>query len=83
MKSILKVKICLSGCLRYNKNYYSEDRRAIFMTAILMLGVGIFAFLMTWNRFSIFLLKKRVSALENKLGIKTDAYGDECEQNGP
>ena len=53
------------------------------MTAILMLGVGIFAFLMIWNRFSIFLLKKRVSALENKLGIKTDAYGDECKQNGP
>ena len=53
------------------------------MTEILMLSIVIFAFLMTWNRFSIFLLKKRVSALENKLGIKTDAYGDECEQNGP
>ena len=49
------------------------------MIAILMLTVGMFAFLMIWNRFSIFLLKKRVSVLENKLGIKTDAYGDECE----
>ena len=50
---------------------------------ILMFGIGMFAFLMTWNRFSIFLLKKRISTLENKLGIKTDKYGDECEQNGP
>ncbi|MEK6634885.1 MAG: hypothetical protein AABY38_00880 [Planctomycetota bacterium] len=50
---------------------------------ILVLGFGMFAFLMTWNRFSIFLLKKRVSTLENKLGIKTDKYGDECEQDRP
>lgn len=38
---------------------------------------------MTWNRFSIFLLKKRTSILENKLGIKPDEYGDECEKDGP
>jgi hypothetical protein len=46
-------------------------------------SMGIFLGLLLWDRVSIFLLKKRVSTLENKLGIKTDKYGDECEQNGP
>lgn len=42
-------------------------------------SMGIFLVLLLWDRFSIFLLKKRISILENKLGIKTDKYGDECE----
>jgi len=47
-----------------------------FWGYVLMLSFGMILLLMTWNRFSIFLLRKRISLLEKEIGIKTDKYGD-------
>ncbi len=45
-----------------------------------VLSVGIFVILILWNRFSIFLLKERVSMLENEIGIKSQKYSDKPKQ---
>lgn len=47
------------------------NNQQIIFNLEMLIVLLIFAFLMIWDRFSIFLLKKRVSALENKIGIKS------------
>jgi len=50
-----------------------------FLGYTLMFSFGAVFVFIFWNKFSIFLLEKRISLLEKEIGIKTDKYGDKCE----
>ena len=50
---------------------------------LLMLSIGMMALLMLWNRASIFLLKEKISVLENKIGIKGKNGNSETKQPFP
>ena len=50
---------------------------------LLMLSIGMMALLMLWNRASMFLLKEKISVLENKIGIKGKNGNSETKQPFP